>query len=125
MARNQETNEQNAALIAVGTDPHVMVWRNQTGVFRAMDDPDRIIKVGNKGAPDALGVVMVTVTPDMVGKTIGVAIAPEFKTAKGKASVDQKNWGAAFIRRGGLWRLIRSPDEMRAFVDDVKCGRWF
>lgn len=125
MARKQETNDQNAALLAVGTDPEVMVWRNQTGVFRSMDDPDRLIKVGNPGAPDALGVVAVTITPDMVGKTIGVAIAPEFKTAKGKASAPQRNWGAAFIRRGGLWRLIRSPDEMKAFVEDVKNGRWF
>lgn len=121
---NQETNIQNSAFLTVGTDPAVMVWRNQTGVFRAMDDPARVIKVGNKGAPDALGVVAVTITPDMVGKTIGVAIAPEFKTSRGRASADQINWGKAFTRRGGQWRLIRSAEEMRAFIEGVKRGQW-
>lgn len=119
----RETNIQNSALLEVGRDAGVMVWRNQTGVFRTMDG-ERVVKVGNAGAPDALGVVAVTITPDMVGKTIGVAIAPEFKTPKGKQEGEQKDWQAAFVRRGGVYRLIRSPGEMRDFVEDVKHGRW-
>lgn len=118
----QETSIQNAALLEVGTDPDVMVWRNQTGVFRAMDDPDRVIKVGNPGAPDILGVVAVTITPDMVGKTIGVAIAPEMKTGRGKQAENQGKWQRAFERRGGVYRLVRSPGELRDMVEAVKNG---
>lgn len=119
---NKETSIQNAALLAVGAEPGVMVWRNQTGVFRAMDDPARIIKVGNPGAPDVLGVVAVTITPAMVGQIVGVAIGPEFKTVRGRQSDKQKAWAAAFEKRGGRYRLIRSPDEMREFIEAVKRG---
>ena len=120
---NKETNEQNQALLAVGLNPDVMVWRNQTGLFKTMDGI-RTVRVGNAGAPDALGVVAVTITTDMVGKTIGVAIAPEFKTRKGRQQQEQKDWQAAFEKRGGIYRLIRSPGELVQLVEDVKHGRW-
>ena len=118
-----EKNTQNAALLLVGARHDVMIWRNQTGKFLSMDG-QRVVKVGNPGAPDALGVVQVTITPDMVGKTIGVAIAPEFKTQTGRQSDRQKDWQAAFEKRGGIYRLIRSPGELVQLVEDVKHGRW-
>lgn len=73
--------------------------------------------------PDSFMVVAVTITPEMVGRTIGVAVAPEFKTAKGAQEDDQKKWQRAFEARGGVYRLVRSPEEMTALVDDVQSGR--
>ena len=118
-----EKNTQNAALLLVGARHDVMIWRNQTGKFLSMDG-QRVVKVGNPGAADAIGVVAVTITPDMVGKTIGVAIAPEFKARRGKQADEQKDWQAAFERRGGVYRLIRQPEELVTMVEDVKHGRW-
>ena len=119
-----EKRIQNEALLSVGTRLDVMVWRNIVGKYRLMSAPESVIQIGNPGAPDALGVVQVTITPDMVGKTIGVAIAPEFKTQTGRQSDRQKDWQAAFEKRGGIYRLIRSPGELVQLVEDVKHGRW-
>jgi hypothetical protein len=126
MAQQRETRETaHPALLAVGCDPDVMVWKQPVGLFRALTDPDRKVLVGIKGQADSIGVVKITITPEMVGKQIGVAFAPEFKTLTGPQRERQKDWQASFEARGGLYRLIRSAAEMVAFVDDIKTGRAF
>lgn len=122
---NQETVIQNESMLEVGCDPDVLVWRQQVGNFRAMDNPNRIVKIGVPGMSDAMMIVRVKITPEMVGKEIGVAVAPEFKVPRsGRQSEKQKLWQASFERRGGVYRLIRSAAEMLALVRDVKEGRW-
>ena len=102
----------------------MLVWRQQSGVFRAYDDPTRIVRVGQPGMSDAGMIVAVTITPDMVGKTIGVAVQPEFKTSTGRASENQKAWRTAVEARGGVWDLVRTPDQMVALVDRVQRGEF-
>lgn len=104
--RNQETNIMNKYLLhfsGVGA----MVWRNNTGKFRSLTDPQRIVTVGQVGSADIIGVQPVTITADMVGKVIGQAIAIEVKTPTGKQSQEQKNWQQAFEERGGIYILGR------------------
>lgn len=101
-----------------------MVWKQPVGLFRALEDPQRKVLVGTPGQSDAMAVVAVTITADMVGRTVGVAVAPEFKTATGRQSDRQKLWQAAFEARGGVYRLVRSADDMLSLVDDVQAGRW-
>lgn len=120
-----EKNIQNASLLAIGSDPDVLAMRLQSGVFRSMDDPHRIVKVGTPGVSDSVAIVRVTVTSEMVGKNIAVIAAAEFKTLKGKQREAQIKWQEAFEKRGGKYRLIRSPEEMKEFIDEVKrqpCG---
>ena len=121
--KNPETTQvQNPALLAVGGRPDVLVWRQQSGLFRSLDDPTRKIFVGTPGVSDSMAVVAVTVTQDMVGKTIGVAVAPEFKTTRGQQSEAQALFQAAFEQRGGIYRLVRSADDMRQLVQEVQDG---
>ena len=101
-----------------------MIWKQTVGVFRAYDQPDKIVRVGVKGMADSLAVVAVTITPEMVGKTIGVAVAPEFKTTTGKQRPEQAAWQEAFSKRGGIYRLVRSAADMLQLVQDVQRGRW-
>ena len=83
-----------------------MVWRNNTGKFRSMNDPQRIVTVGQVGSADIIGVQPVTITADMVGKVIGQAIVTiEVKTPKGRQSEEQKNWQKAFEQHGGIYIL--------------------
>ena len=84
-----------------------MVWRNNTGKFRSLTDPQRIVAVGQVGSADIIGVQPVTITADMVGKVIGQAIAIEVKTPTGKQSQEQKNWQQAFEQHGGIYILGR------------------
>lgn len=111
-------------MIAVGARPDVLIWKQPVGLFRSLQDPTRKIFVGTPGQSDAMAVVSVTITPDMVGKKIGVAVAPEFKTATGKQRDNQRDWQEAFEKRGGVYRIVRGPADMLALVDDVKAGRF-
>lgn len=125
MAQNRETREtQNPALLAVGTRPDVLIWRQQSGLFRSYDNPDRIVRVGQTGMSDAGAIVAVTITPAMVGKTVGVAVQPEFKTRTGRQRQAQENWQAAVEQRGGVYELVRTPDQMLDLVERVQRGSW-
>lgn len=125
MAKNRETRTvQLPALLAVGARPDVMAWRQQSGMFRAFDDPTKVVRIGQLGMADSMAVVAVTITPEMVGRTVGLAVAAEFKTSAGRQSEAQRNWQRAFEQRGGIYRLIRSAADMLALVSDVQAGRW-
>lgn len=123
MARNRETDAvQNPAILEVGLDREVLVYRQQVGTFRAMDNPRRLVKVGEKGQADTAMVVAMTITEAMVGKTVGVAVQAEMKTDVGRQKQAQKDWQKAVEKRGGVYRIIRSAADMRQLVEDVKRG---
>lgn len=64
------------------------------------------------GTADLLGVTRVTITPDMVGKVIGVATAIETKTAKGRQRDEQNTFERVMVAQGGLYILARSADDV-------------
>jgi hypothetical protein len=109
-------------MLAVGARPDVLVWRQQSGLFRSYNDPDRLVRVGAPGMSDAAMVVAVTIGPEMVGKTVGVCCMPEFKTTAGRQSEAQRNWQAAVEARGAVYGLVRSADDMLALVAKVQDG---
>ena len=115
-----EKNIQNASLLAIGSDPDVLAMRLQSGIFRSMDDPSRIVKVGTPGVSDSIAVVRVKISQEMVGKEVAVIAAAEFKTPKGKQREAQIKWQEAFEKRGGRYRLIRSSQQMKEFIDEIK-----
>ena len=123
---NRETTEvQHPAMLAVGQLPDVLVWRQQSGLFRAYDNPDRVVRVGVPGLADSMMIVAVTVTPDMVGKTIGVAVAAEFKAGKAGQNTQQKRWQRAAQKRGGIYAVVRSAAQMLQLVRDVQAGKYW
>jgi len=125
MSRNQETNVQNEILLALSQAGH-LPWRNQVGVFRSYDDPNRIIKIGTPGMADIIDIVPVQITPEMVGKTVGVAVAIEVKTLVGKQRKNQQLWQLAAERRGAIYLIARSADqaiESLKTISDIICKR--
>lgn len=125
MAKSREVRTvQNPALLAASSIPGVLAMRQQSGVFRAMTDPDRIVRVGLPGMADVGLIVAVTITPEMVGQRIGVAVQAEMKTATGRQSDDQRTWAEAVRRAGGVYELVRSADEMTALIERVRRGEW-
>lgn len=119
MARNPETNIKNEILLAVGGRPDGMAWSQQVGTFRAYDNPERIVKIGQPGMADIMSVVAVKITPDMVGKTIGVAVAIEAKTLTGRQRDQQILWAHAFENRGGIYLLARSGEQASQLVESL------
>ena len=125
MTKNRETRTvQNPAVLAVGARRDVLVWRQQAGLYRAYDNPDRIVRVGLAGMSDAGMIVAMKITPDLVGKTVGVAVQPEFKTSQGKQRAEQLCWQRAVEQRGGVYAIVRSADEMLELVDRVQRGEF-
>lgn len=122
--KNRETAVQNSALLAVGKRQDVLAMRMHSGVFRSMDDPRQLVRVGVPGIADTFVVVAVTIAPEMIGKTVGIAAAAEIKTEDGRQSTAQRRWQQAFEMRGGIYRLVRSEKDMIGLVEDVKLGHW-
>jgi hypothetical protein len=125
MTKNRETREvQDPCFLAVGGRDDCLIWRQQVGLFRAYDNPDRVLRAGMAGQSDSGMIVRVKITPEMVGQEVGIAVQPEFKAVNGRQSDKQKNWQAAVELAGGIYRLIRSVGDMDLLIDDVKNGRW-
>lgn len=120
MKNRETTHTQNPAMLAVGGMPNVLAWRQQSGLFYTKQGTP--VRVGVPGLADCGMIVAVTVTPEMVGKTLGVAVQAEFKTDKGRQADDQKRWQSAVEKRGGVYSLIRSADDMLALVEKVRRG---
>ncbi len=68
------------------------------------------------GFADSFGVTPVTITADMVGKTIGVFHAVEFKSDTGKATGQQDSFLAAIRRMGGYAGVARTDEEALAIA---------
>jgi hypothetical protein len=122
MAQNKETREvQSPAFLAVGRDPDVLILRQQSGLLYTRNGVP--VRVGVPGLADAMMAVRVTITPEMVGRTVALAAFAEFKTATGRASQDQRRFASACASRGIPYRLIRSAEEMVQFVEELRSGR--
>jgi hypothetical protein len=73
----------------------VFAWRNNTGGVQV--DGKRFVRFGIKGSPDILGVM-----PD--GRFLGV----ETKSAKGRQTAEQREFGEAVRERGGVYIVAKS-----------------
>lgn len=89
------------------------VFRNHVGlgVFGTIQRGPGVVSVHNPrvlqcglhvGSGDLIGWRPVTVTADMVGKTLAVFLSVEVKTAKGRLRPEQKAWMDAVNAAGGI-----------------------
>ena len=116
---NKETAIQNEILLAL-SEAGALAWRVHVGKFRALNNPAQVISVGTPGQADVMAVVPVVITPDMVGQVIGVALAVEVKTETGTQQKAQKLWEHALKRRGGVYTIARSADQVGRILDRVR-----
>lgn len=98
-----EAAVQSAIRLALGQRDDVMLFRINVGKFRPLHgDQNRVIQSAPNGMPDLLGVV----GPN------GRALAIEVKSAKGRQREEQKAFQSAWEKRGGLYILARSVDDV-------------
>ena len=124
MRENAVMHHQMLALSQSGAT----VWRNNTGqawtgdVTRLADGSvlirnPRPLHAGLcKGSSDLIGIVPHIVTPDDVGRVLGLFLAVESKAPKGRASDAQRNFVEHIQRCGGLAGVARSVDEALAVM---------
>ena len=63
------------------------------------------------GSSDRIGITTVVITPEMVGKEVGIFTAWEIKTTTGTISTEQTNFINAVRKAGGMAGVVRSVDE--------------
>lgn len=119
MAQKKETTTvQNPCFLAASDYP-VLMWRQQAGMYRAYDNPARIVHVGLAGMADSAMIVPVKITQEMVGQTFGMAVQVEFKTEAGRQSEKQKKWQQAVIQAGGRYELVSSVEQFKQLVESL------
>ena len=98
---------QNQIRLALGMRDDIFLFRINVGVFRPLHgDQKRAIRSAPDGTPDLLGVMHP-----------GRACAIEVKTAKGQQREAQKNWQKAWEKRGGIYVLARSVEDVYKGLD--------
>jgi hypothetical protein len=108
---NLETQIQQQIRLAVGQRSDLRLFRNNTG---SLPDPrtGRPIQFGlAKGSADLIGIKQVTITPEMVGQTIGQFVSLEVKTPTGRVTPQQRNWLTMIRKLGGLAGVVRSVSD--------------
>ena len=92
--------------LALGQRQDVMMFRINVGKFRPLDGGPRVIQSAPEGTPDLLGVI-----------TPGRAFAIEVKAQRGKQRQVQAAWQLAWERRGGIYILARSLEDVYKGLD--------
>ncbi len=88
------------------------LFRNNVGLAYTRDGAPVRFGLAN-GSPDLIGWKRVTVTPDMVGQTVAVAVGIEVKTATGRIREEQARFLAHMQEFGALAGVARSIEEAR------------
>jgi len=105
---NAETEIQQRIRLALGTTPHLRLFRNQVG---QLPDPrtGRPVQFGlARGSADLIGWRTVTITPDMVGTRLAVFTSIEVKTPTGRLTPQQHAWLGTVRDAGGIAGVARS-----------------
>ena len=71
----------------------------------------RIVHPAPEGFSDCVGWKRITITPDMIGKTIAQFVVIEAKSPRGRASQKQIAFLSAVKSSGGIAIVARSADE--------------
>lgn len=102
-------------------DSPCRVWRNNVGGY--YDARGAYVSYGlAKGSSDLIGGARVTITPEMVGKTVFVFLADEIKTEKGRLSDEQIAFLKMVRHLGGIPQNHRSEQDAIDFVERVRSG---
>lgn len=101
-----ESQIQDAIRLELGRRPDlVVVWRNNIGNVEARTGYRISFGVGGPGGADLLGI-------DYRGRFVAI----EVKTPTGRVSPEQRKFGELVEQRGGVYLVMRSVDDARAFL---------
>lgn len=93
--------------LALGLRDDVFLFRINVGVFKPLHgNQNRAIRSAPDGTPDLLGIV-----------SPGRGLAIEVKSAKGKQHEAQRNWQAAWEKRGGIYILAKKVEDVLNVLD--------
>lgn len=71
------------------------------------------------GSGDLIGISAVTVTPAMVGQTVGIFTSIECKAKRGRETAEQKAWRAMVREHGGIAGTVRDLEDLAMLMAGV------
>ena len=83
-----------------------------------IEDPNLIQYGLKKGSSDLICIYRIEITPEMVGKKIGIFTAIEIKTEKGVVSKEQKDFINTITKLGGIAGTARSVEDAVGLIND-------
>lgn len=119
---NAETRLQQEILLAL-SQAGCVVWRNNVGqawmgkVIHQSGDQVTLAGAHKMpfglcvGSSDIIGIKPTVITQDMVGKTVGVFLAPEVKTPTGRMGKMQEPFLSGVREVGGIAGVARSVND--------------
>ena len=129
---NKETNLQNKIRVGIQDQigSNIRTYRNNTGEawqgkssrtslgHVVIENPQRVKYGLKKGSSDLIGIYQIEITPEMVGKKIGIFTAIEIKTEKGVVSKEQKDFINTITKLGGIAGTARSVQDAVGLIND-------
>lgn len=98
----------------------VTLFRNVRGMFLTPDGKRKVAAgLLAPGASDLIGFRRVVVTPEMVGKTVAVAVFVEVKTKIGRVSIEQSDFISFAKENGAIAGVCRSSGEAENLIREV------
>jgi len=133
----QETNIVRKIMLAIGINPNIRIFRNNTGSAWIgasvkftkrqsvnVEAGDVLIKNARffnaglcVGSSDLIGIKSTEITPDMVGQKIAIFTAIEVKQPNGRTSKEQINFINMVNSLGGIAFIAHSDDEAKSFLN--------
>jgi hypothetical protein len=111
-----ERDIQHAIREAMGLEPDLVLWRNNTGVFD--DGRGGKVRTGlGTGSADLVGILRMRY-PISTGRFIAI----EIKQASGRVSPEQERWLALVRAFGGFAAVIRSVDDAKQALARARNG---
>ena len=109
--RNHKAMTEQDIMRSIMLAPHgCRLWRNNTGAIK--DETGRLVRFGLcKGSSDIIGITPITITPEMIGKRVGVFTAIEVKKPKGMPTDEQVNFIERVRGLGGFAGVARSVED--------------
>lgn len=105
-----EARLQDEIRLVLGAEPGGAWFRNNSGVMTDRRGRRVAYGVGSPGGADLIGVYR------------GLFTAVEVKTPTGRQTPDQRLFEQLVRSKGGVYIVLRSPDEARAWLTNLECA---
>jgi len=132
MSNSQETNLVRKIMLKLGSNPSIRIFRNNSGKCwigksKMFNSPQTVnVKAGDvlvqqaryfdaglcPGSSDLIGLQAVTITPEMVGKTVACFVAIEVKLPSGRVQENQINFLEMVNKLGGKGLIVRDENNI-------------
>lgn len=107
----RETSISNEIMITVAKHGCIL-FKNVRGMFLTLDGKRKVrAGLSIQGSHDLIGYKRITITPDMVGKTVAIFTSMEVKVPGGLVSTPQWTFRDTVRLHGGIAGIVHSPDE--------------